>query len=341
MTRSTMRTHTMQPCNPREKAARPRLTGILLLAIALGAAARTAQAAEIGHFNGGILNIRDYFVPEPGLYGGLYNYFYHTGRLNDRHGDEIHAVTINPRGGPGGTLGVDVDVKLDGLAPGLRWGPDLKPLGLNLKYGGVITPTFANASLAGTLSTATRRGGTIENTSFHVGDLYVQPVWLGLTLPHWDFAFAYGFYAPTGHYNTQTVTFPTGGFLRAESPDNIGYGFWTNQLQGAGAWYPWTHKATAVTAVLTYEINTNKHDFDLTPGQRLTLNWGISQFLPLTRDQKLLLEVGPAGYSGWQISDDTGSDALNGDVHDQVHAVGGQLGLTYLPWMAAWNLHAV
>ena len=60
--------------------------------------------------------------------------------------------------------------------------------------------------------------------------------------------------------------------LTVESPDNIGYGFWTNQLQGAVAWYPWTHKATAVTAALTYQIHTNKYDFDLTPGQRLTLN---------------------------------------------------------------------
>jgi len=54
----------------------PRRTGILLLTVALWAAALTAHAAEIGHFNGGILNIRDYFVPEPGLYGGLYNYPY-------------------------------------------------------------------------------------------------------------------------------------------------------------------------------------------------------------------------------------------------------------------------
>jgi hypothetical protein len=318
----------------------PRLTGILLLAIALCAAARTAQAAEIGHFNGGILNIRDYFVPEPGLYGGLYNYFYHTGRLNDRHGDEIHSVTINPRGGPEVTVGVDVDVNLYALAPVLFWVTDLKPLGLPLKYGAVITPSFANASLEATLSRATRLGGTVEHSSFNVGDLYVQPVWLGLTLPHWDFAFAYGFYAPTGHYNTETVTLPSGGSLTVESSDNIGYGFWTNQLQGAVAWYPWTHKATAVTAALTYEINTNKHDFDLTPGQRLTLNWGISQYVPLTRDQKLLLEIGPAGYDSWQISDDTGSDARNGEVHDYVHAVGGQLGLTYLPWQAALNFHA-
>jgi hypothetical protein len=31
---------------------------------------------------------------------------------------------------------------------------------------------------------------------------------------------------------------------------------------------------------------------------------------------------------------------MHGEVHDQVHAVGGQLGLTYLPWQAALNFHA-
>ena len=160
-----------------------------------------------------------------------------------------------------------------------------------------------------------------------------------MTLKHWDFAFAYGFYAPTGKYSTETVTLPGGQSITAESTDNIGYGFWTHQLQGAVAWYPWAHKATAVTAALTYEIHHNKEDFDLTPGQNLTLNWGISQFLPLTKDQKLLLEIGPAGYSSWQISDDTGNDARNGDVHDYVHGVGGQLGLAYLPWQATLNFH--
>jgi hypothetical protein len=69
------------------------------------------------------------------------------------------------------------------------------------------------------------------------------------------------------------------------------------------------------------------------------LNWGISQFLPLRQDQKLLLEAGLTGYSSWQITDDSGSDARNPSVHDDVHAVGGQLGLTYVPWVASLNMH--
>jgi hypothetical protein len=94
-----------------------------------------------------------------------------------------------------------------------------------------------------------------------------------------------------------------------------------------------------VLAALTYEIHGDKEDFDLTPGQNLTLNWGLSKFLPLRKDQTLLLEAGLAGYGSWQISDDSGSDARNPDVRDEVHAVGGQLGLTYVPWVASLNMH--
>ena len=61
--------------------------------------------------------------------------------------------------------------------------------------------------------------------------------------------------------------------------------------------------------------------------------------MPLNKAQTLLLEIGPAGYDSWQITDDTGSAARNPGVHDEVHAVGGQLGLTYVPWLLSVNFH--
>jgi hypothetical protein len=124
-------------------------------------------------------------------------------------------------------------VDLYALGPGVIWVSDWKILGA--QYGVLLAPSFANASLEATLSTATGRGGSVDTASCNVGDLLVQPVWLGWTLTHWDFAFAYGFYAPTGKYNTETVTLPGGRTVKVEAPDNIGYGFWTHQLQGAVA----------------------------------------------------------------------------------------------------------
>ena len=46
-------------------------------------AACAAHAAEIGHYAPGVVNIRDFAMPEPGLYGVLYTYYYSTDRLND------------------------------------------------------------------------------------------------------------------------------------------------------------------------------------------------------------------------------------------------------------------
>jgi hypothetical protein len=308
----------------------------LVLALGLALLTRTTHGGEIGHYPPGLLNIRDFAMPAPGLYGVLYNYFYTSDRLNDGNGNKISSITITPRRGPGVTLNVDVDVDAYALAPTFIWVSPWKLLGA--KYGAFITPTFANASVGASLATETGRGIDAETSQFALGDLFVQPLWLDWALTHWDVAFGYGFYAPTGKYDTSTLTLPRGATVTTTAADNIGLGFWTHQLQGAVTWYPWAHKATAVVTVLTYEIHGDKEDFDLTPGQNLTWNWGISQFLPLQKDQKLLLEVGLTGYSSWQITDDSGSDARNPGVHDQVHAVGGQLGLTYVPWIASLNV---
>ena len=155
-----------------------------------------ARAAEIGHYNGGVMNIRDYVVPDPGLYTVIYNYFYTTGQLNDSNGNAINSVLINPGPGPGIKLSINVDVNQYALAPTLIWVTDVKPLGI--KYGAYIAPSFLNANLNAEIEEkgplALSRSATVGG--FGIGDLFVQPVWLGKSLPHWDFAFGYGFYAP-------------------------------------------------------------------------------------------------------------------------------------------------
>jgi hypothetical protein len=293
------------------------------------------HAGEIGHFNGGVMNIRDYVMPDPGVYTAIYNVFYRTGQLNDPNGDEINSVTINPDSGPGIEREINVDVNMYALVPSLIWVTDLTSLGI--KYGALISPTFVNANLNAEIEALRGRGGSVSAGSFGPGDLYFQPVWLGKSFQHFDLGFAYGFYAPVGRYDTQTVTLPVVGAAKIENSDNLGYGFWTHQFQGAVAWYPMTNKGTAVVTALTYETNSKKEGFDLTPGDNLSLNWGIDQLLPLKNDMSLLAEVGVAGYDTWQITHDSGSAASS--TLDQVHAVGGQLGLTYVPWVLAVNVH--
>ena len=271
----------------------------LVLALGLALSTSTTHGAEIGHYGPGLPNIRDFVVPEPGVYGLLYNYFYLSDRLNDGDGNEVNSVTITPRRRPGVTLDVDVDLDTYVLAPVFIWVSPWKLLGA--KYGAYISPSFANSSVGAALATVTGRGRDAETSAFAMGDLFVQPLWLGWTLTHWDFALGYGFYAPVGKYDTSTVTLPGGATVTAEAADNIGLGFWTHQLQGVVTWYPWAHKATAVVTALTYEIHGNKEDFDLTPGQNLTLNWGISQFLPLTKGPETPARNRPGGLQ--QLAD--------------------------------------
>ena len=52
-----------------------------------------------------------------------------------------------------------------------------------------------------------------------------------------------------------------------------------------------------------------------------------------------MAEVGPAGYSSFQVSDDGGADAGSPGVHDRVHAVGVQVGVTSVKRMMLLNFH--
>ena len=306
---------------------------VAALTLALSVSAWKTRAGEVGHFAPGVPNIRDFVVPAPGFYGVLYTYNYGTTQINDANGNRIDSITIDP---PGLTLDVDVDVDLYAIAPTFIWVSDWKILGA--KYGAYVNLTLANSSVGAALNTVEGDGRSIDTSQFDIGDIFVQPLWLGWSLAHFDFALGYGFYAPSGRYSTMTVDTLLGP-IKTTSPDNIGLGFWTHQIGGGASWYPWAHQATAVALGMTYEIHQKKEGFDITPGQNFTLNYGISQFLPLNKGESLLLEIGPKGYSSWQITDDTGSDVIDPSVHDQVHGVGGQLGITYVPWVLSANFH--
>ncbi len=279
------------------------------------------QAQEIGHFNGGVMNLRDYIMPDTGFYFVAYNYFYSSRRMNNPSGEKIESVNIK-----GATVGLEVNVKLYGLAPTLIWVTNIKSLGI--KYGAVIMPQLMNANLDALLLIASVEGGQTTGGSFGLGDLYAQPFWVGKATTYWDFSLAYGFYTPTGKYNIKTVNLP-GGPVETEDSGNLGYGFWTHQFQGVAAWYPQKDKKTALVITSTYEVHGKKKNFDVTPGHNFSLNWGVSRILHFRNNANLNCEVGLTGYDSWQTTIDTGSMAK--DTRDQVHAVGGQFGVTFLP----------
>jgi hypothetical protein len=293
----------------------------VLIAAALGAAlsigpSGTADAGEIGHFAAPLADLRDYLMPaKPGFYFKEYTYYYTTDTFKDRNGNRVSELDLPL----GGSAKVDLDIDIFVLAPAFMWVSDWEILGAH--YGAYIIPTFGNTSVGASLTTVRGLGVGSDESDFGIGDLFVQPLWLGWTRKHWDFALGYGFYAPVGKFEQG-------------ASDNIGLGFWTHQAQAAVAWYPDESRGTALVAAVTYEYNQNIDGADLTPGQRINANLGIDQLLPLG-ESGFVLELGAGGYGQWQITDDRGSDAFNSDVHDRVFGVGPQLGLIYMPWGAA------
>ncbi len=121
----------------------------------------------------------------------------------------------------------------------------------------------------------------------------------------------YGFYAPVGRYETG-------------ANDNLGLGFWTQQLQLAGALYFDEARTFSLVGVQTWEFNTKVRHTDVQPGSRLSFNWALDK---VWLDE--MLETAIVGYDQWQIQEDSGSDQprLLRGVIDEVHAAGVQLGI--------------
>ena len=63
--------------------------------------------------------------------------------------------------------------------------------------------------------------GGSSASQFGLSDVFVQPLWLGWTKEHWDLALGYGFYAPTGVYDTETLTLLARAPGRAYGADDL------------------------------------------------------------------------------------------------------------------------
>ena len=66
-------------------------------------------------------------------------------------------------------------------------------------------------------------------------------------------------------------------------------------------------------------MGINKIDEHVQPGQDITLEYGLSQFIHPRA------EIAVVGYNTWQISEDRGVDATNRGVLDRVVGIGAQV----------------
>jgi len=298
-----------------------RSVGLVLGVLMLTAASadpghgQVVSPLQAGHYSPNLQNIRDMSNPPPGLFFLWYNAYFSSDKYFDRNGDEFKSINLSqifPR-----LPDIDVNVDVGGVTtvPAVFWASSFEILG-GAKYMAGASQSYVSADATilterpGIIDTTVTREVTGKNSGF--GDLFVVPLGLSWGLEKVDLTLLYGFYAPTGRYETG-------------SSDNLGMGYWTHQFQGYGYFYPMPSKATAVMVGLTYELNGTVKDADVKPGNRFTLEWGLSQFLHER------FEVGVHGGHNWQIGDDTGEDVWwDPAVHDRKSVVA--FNASFWPW---------
>ncbi|MBN2505963.1 MAG: transporter [Verrucomicrobia bacterium] len=255
------------------------------IAMAVGAMAwSTVSFAQDynGHYPAGAEGIKGGSLPPPGVYLRDYNLFYYADRYH--------------QGGP-----PDFKVFLYAQAPRLIWITDVKILG---GYYGmdVLLPFYSADVRVGT------PGGRMSDDTFTLGDIMVEPATLSWHWKQFDLGLGYAFWAPNGDYDEKD------DFSRL-----LSRGYWSHMLTLGGTWFIDEQKTWAVSSLNRYEFHHRHRDTHITPGQQLTMEWGLSKALTKT------IEVGAVGYYVQQTTDDSGTGS--GDRKDRVFAVGPEVSL--------------
>jgi hypothetical protein len=151
-----------------------------------------------------------------------------------------------------------------------------------------------------------------DGHDFNLGDIYVSPLVLSKHFKQFDVAGAYGLYVPSGEFNADTpVHYLT-------SP---GSGYWSHMFTLGAVWYPDEKKTWAVSLLNRYEINTQQDHTDITPGNMLSMDWGVSKTVAPGVD------LGVVGYYQQEITEDHGSHAAT--ALSNVVGIGPEVGMTW------------
>ena len=273
------------------------LSFILMLATA--SSSLLFAQAEKGHYVPGVEGIKGSSLPPPGVYFRWYNAFYGAEKLMDRKGDE---------------LPVNFDVSVYAMANRLIWITDKKILGADFGMD-ILVPLIRTDLKIGALG--------LKDNRFQLGDIYLEPFVLSWHRPRCDAAFGLSFYTPTGQYDKT-------------QPASAGQDFWTTLLTFGTTQYLDPQKTWSLSLLGRYEINSEKGETKVKPGQDLVLEWGLG------KNVAKFWDIGLSGYGQWQLTDDSGAD-VNWDtsVHDRVYAIGPEVSRFVLPAKLFVSVRAV
>src|SRR5262249_22457976 len=126
-----------------------------------------------------------------------------------------------------------------------------------------------------------------------LSDTFVAPVAFGWHLPHSDVNAAYAFTAPTGRFSPG-------------ASNNVGSGYWGNNLLVGSTGYLTKNKATTANVFVAWEGHGRMKDTQIVPGQALSLESGLGQVIPLDTGMTNVVELGVVGYGQWRTSANSG-----------------------------------
>ncbi len=197
----------------------------------------------------------------------------------------------------GNELNVNFDLSVYALVNRFIWISDIKILGGNYFMDVVIPLINTDIEIGAML---------VSDNEFGLGDINIEPFGIAWHGPRYDAAAGLSFYVPTGEYDQNNFASP-------------GKDFWTVMFTLGGTYYFDAEKTWAASILGRYEIHSDKDETDVQPGDDFHFEWGISKTL------EKIWDVGLTGYCHWQVTDDSGSDATNTDVHDKVYAIGPEI----------------
>ncbi len=271
---------------------------VLLAVLALTVSTGSLLAGEKGHYVPGVEGIKAASLPPPGVYWRSYNIFYNSSSLRDGNGDE---------------LPVNFDVSVFATANRFIWMTDKKVLGGFFGVDAII-PLVSTDIKIGAMH--------VDDSQFALGDIFFESTlsWHG---PRYDVGLGLGWYAPTGKYDKT-------------EPASAGMDFWTTMLTFGATAYLDQGRLWTLSALGRYEINSEKGDTKIKPGQEFLFEYGLS------RTVAKIWDLGLSGYCLWQVTDDSGAD-MNWDasVHDRVFSIGPEASVFIPPAKAFLSLRTL
>ena len=267
---------------------------IVILAFTMLGSGLSLMAQQKGQYVPGQFGLNAGVLPDPGITYLNWALNYSASQLNNSNGNIIPGVT--------GTYSFWVDENIFMYVPKYKFlGGYFAPYILvNVANGSLV------ASLVGTNLSANGGGEGLADT-------YVEPLNFGWHLKRADLNIGYGFMAPTGRYT-------------AGASNNIGSGYWGNDITSGTTVYLTKNKGTSANLYTDWEIHGKKQvvsSGNITPGQTFTMEWGIGQALPLKKDFSRLVQLGLVGYDQWQVSGNSGIVSSKLPYYS-AHAIGAQ-----------------